>query len=177
MLLNKEDLEVMLTTAGKTRHPKRDTMILKFLYYTGCRIGELVEIKVGQVRNADRIHLTAGQTKRRHPRTVFLNRALQEELAIYIASKSDDDALFPSQKGAQFSKQGLTNMMSKLCKASGIDDVTSHSFRRSYITRLGIDRNVPVKVLQELVGHRQLTTTQLYLEVTDMQLQSAVEAA
>jgi integrase/recombinase XerD len=79
-----------------------------------------------------------------------------------------------TQKSEGFSANTLTYTMTMLYKHSGLYGCSSHSGRRTFITKLS-NKSVPLKVLMEMVGHRNLQTTQRYIDVTADMKRAAVE--
>jgi integrase/recombinase XerD len=82
--------------------------------------------------------------------------------------------LFESQKGGHFSANTMCQLSLEIYKACGFKDASSHSGRRTYITRLA-NKGVGVRLLAELAGHSHISTTQRYIDVNSEQLANAVE--
>jgi site-specific recombinase XerD len=82
--------------------------------------------------------------------------------------------LFESQKGGHFSANTMCQLFLDIYKACGLKDASSHSGRRTYITRLA-NKGVGVRLLAELAGHSHISTTQRYIDVNSEQLTQAVE--
>jgi integrase/recombinase XerD len=161
-------------------------------YWSGMRIGEVAAISIKDVVNVDgtvknEINLTAEQTKGRFARTVVLAEKLRKEIKDYLLSRFTakeltavaystvyNQPLFITQKREGFSANTLTYTMTMLYKHSGLYGCSSHSGRRTFITKLS-NKSVPLKVLMEMVGHRNLQTTQRYIDVTADMKRAAVE--
>ena len=125
------------------------------------------------------IRLDPEQTKGQHGRVVFVSEKLLRELAAYVKAvpcKSLQDKLFYTQKrpGEGFSANTLTQFFHYLFKNAGIEGASSHSPRRTFITNLA-EKGVVVRVLMSLAGHRNITTTQVYIDVNDAMKRKAVE--
>ena len=121
--------------------------------------------------------LSAAQSKGGHTRTVYLNQRLRKALGDYGANKYLSDPqrpLFESQKGGHFSANTMCQLFLDIYKAVGLKDASSHSGRRTYITRLA-NKGVGVRLLAELAGHSHISTTQRYIDVNAEQLSEAVE--
>ena len=121
--------------------------------------------------------LSAAQSKGGQTRTVYLNQRFRKALVEYGASKYLDDPqrrLFESQKGGHFSTNTMCQLFLDLYKACGLEDASSHSGRRTYITRLA-NKGVGVRLLAALAGHSHISTTQRYIDVNSDQLSQAVE--
>ena len=164
------------------RYVTRDTTILLLSLYTGLRAKEIAALRnsdvyehSGAVRT--QFTLTAAQTKGARTRTVFVNKQLTQQLSTYRAWRNTDDAaaaLFPSQKGGHFSANTMCQLFLNIYKQCGLIDASSHSGRRTFITRLA-NKGVGVRTLAALAGHSSIQTTQRYIDVNDAQLASAVE--
>lgn len=164
------------------RYVTRDTTILLLSLYTGLRAKEIAALRVGDVYDDEgsvrtQFTLTAAQTKGARTRTVFVNKPLAQQLSTYRAWRSTDNAavaLFPSQKGGHFSANTMCQLFLNIYKQCGLSDASSHSGRRTFITRLA-NKGVGVRTLAALAGHSSIQTTQRYIDVNDAQLANAVE--
>ena len=110
-------------------------------------------------------------------RTVYLNQRLRKALATYAKSKclrELNHPLFENQKGGHFSANTMCQLFLDIYKACGLKDASSHSGRRTYITRLA-NKGVGVRLLAELAGHSHISTTQKYIDVNSDQLNQTVE--
>jgi integrase/recombinase XerD len=102
---------------------------------------------------------------------------LRKALAEYgdtIWTGTPSKPLFQSQKGGHFSANTMCQLFLDIYKACGLKDASSHSGRRTYITRLA-NKGVGVRLLAELAGHSHISTTQRYIDVNAEQLTQAVE--
>ena len=164
------------------RHALRDQTIFAISFNAGLRAMEIAALTVGDVYTdggavRDVIHLRT--TKGGSPRRVFVNRRLHAALLRYHASlsvKKPCAALFPSQKGGHFSGNTMCQLFLEVYAACRIDGASSHSGRRTMITRLA-DQGISVHVLAAIAGHRNIATTQRYLTVNDAMIARAVELA
>lgn len=110
---------------------------------------------------------------------MFVSDKLRKELQAYVRAvtyKTVTDKLFYTQKKSTdgFSANTLCQFFHYLFRSCGIEGATSHSPRRTFITNLA-DKGVSVRVLQSLAGHRNLSTTQSYIDVNDAMKRKAVE--
>lgn len=108
---------------------------------------------------------------------MYLNQRLRRALGEYGASlvvKDPSSPLFESQKGGHFSANTMCQLFLDIYRAVGLKDASSHSGRRTYITRLA-NKGVGVRLLAELAGHSHISTTQRYIDVNAEQLSAAVE--
>ena len=180
--MNESQLRSVIQYCRSCRHPTRDETIILISFYAGLRAKEIAALAVGNVfdeAGAVRIQfiLSASQRKGGKTRTVYLNQRLRKALLEYGGSKYLSDSshpLFESQKGGHFSANTMCQLFLDIYKAVGLKDASSHSGRRTYITRLA-NKGVEVRLLAELAGHSHISTTQRYIDVNAEQLKEAVE--
>jgi integrase/recombinase XerD len=164
------------------KHAARNRAMLMVTHLAGCRVGEVAALKIGDVWSAegavkDEIRLQADQTKGKHPRTVFVAEKLRRELIAYLATIDRSDTrkpLFATQKRDKFNANTLCQFFHHLYKQAGIAGASSHSGRRTFITTLA-NKGVGVRVLMSLAGHRNISTTQAYIDINDGMKRMAVE--
>ena len=182
--LNEQELNQVLDHASTRQNGVRDRTLILISHLSGMRVGEIAALTVGHVVDSKgaiktEIRLTAEQTKGKHPRTVFVNSRLVQELTDYIKTIRTDDperALFPSKKNPRrgFSPNSLAQHYLSLYHGAGIEGASSHSGRRSYATSIA-SKGVGLRVLMRLMGHRNVSTTAVYIDANDNMLRSAVE--
>lgn len=180
--LNEAQLRRVLHYCRSRRHPIRDQTIVLVSFYAGLRAKEIAALTVGDVFDEAgtvraQFILSAAQSKGGKTRTVYLNQRLQKALAEYgdtIQLSDLQQPLFASQKGGAFSANTMCQLFLDVYKACGFKDASSHSGRRTYITRLA-NKGVGVRLLAELAGHSHISTTQRYIDVNAEQLAKAVE--
>lgn len=126
----------------------------------------------------EQIRLTKHQTKGNDARTVLLNTQMQEELRTYshTLSRKGFEPMFVSKYGKQMCANSVVQVFGRFYRMAGLSNASSHSGRRSYITHLA-SRGVGVRVIAALSGHKNISTTQRYIEVGEHQLRAAVEMA
>jgi len=108
---------------------------------------------------------------------VFINKRLAKALEEYLSSKHLHDLsrpLFESQKGGHFSPNTMCQLFLDIYKNCEFKDASSHSGRRTYITRLA-NKGVGARLLAALAGHSHISTTQRYIDVNADQMKEAVE--
>lgn len=182
-VLTDKELKRALSICETMRKGNRNRLMLLLSHYAGLRVGEIASLKWVDVLDRDlkpkpMFYLKAENTKAKEARQVHLNARLQRELATYWAQldrwKKPERAVIESQKGGPFSPNSLVQAFARVFHAAGIEDASSHSGRRWFITQLA-HKGISPKVIMELAGHKQLTTTQRYIDVTDDQKREAVE--
>ena len=179
--LTDQEFELLLGRVQQRPHTNRNAMMLKILHGAGLRVGELAALLVSDVVNVDgsirdHIILQPHQTKGHQQRIVYLNEKLRTEIGEYLRNSDVSGYLFKSQKRDHFTANTLQAVVTSLYRRAGLLGCSSHSGRRSFITKLA-SAGVSARVLQELAGHRNLATTQRYIDVTDAMKRRAVELA
>lgn len=175
----------VLAVVAQSKHAGRNRMALMLSYLAGLRVGEIAGLTVGDVFESDhsvreQLRLSTAITKGGYARAVFLSERLRKEIQRYRRDCFEAELPAPSlpllvtQKRTAFSANTLCQLMGQLYRQAGLDGATSHSGRRWFITRLA-HSGVSAKVIMELAGHRNLTTTQRYIDVRDDMKRAAVE--
>lgn len=146
----------------------RDRAIICFLLSTGCRISEMIRLNREDVdlNNLECTVLGKGNKER----TVFLDSVTGMLIRDYLTQRKDDSpALFIGKRKQRLSAQGVRAMMVKLAKASDVDHVHPHKFRRTLATSL-IRHGMPIQEVAAILGHDKLDTTMQYvvLDKTDV---------
>jgi integrase/recombinase XerD len=180
--LNEAQFRRVLQYCQTRRHPLRDRTILLVSFNAGLRAKEIAALTVGDVYDAEgavrsQFVLQGRQSKGGRARTVYVNQRLQRALAEYAGSISLAQAgrpLFESQKGGHFSGNTMCQLFLEIYHACGLKDASSHSGRRTFITRMAA-QGVGVRVLAALAGHSSIQVTQRYIDVNSDQLAAAVE--
>lgn len=182
--LTAQELRRALDYVATRRHAARNRAMLMTMYFAGLRVGECAALRYEDVLDAEgsvrsEIRLDAEQTKGRYGRVVFVSDKLRKELQAYVRTvpyKAVTDKLFYTQKqdADGFTANTLCQFFHYLFRSCGIEGATSHSPRRTFITNLA-DKGVSVRVLQSLAGHRNISTTQAYIDVNDAMKRKAVE--
>lgn len=147
----------------------RDRLLFAICYYTSCRISEALQLERSDLIG-DRIVFRAVITKTKKTREVKIPAKLQ---AIIDDSELPlSGYIFLGKKGGHLTRQAADLTLRKACDYLGLHGVSTHSFRRSAITKLH-DAGVPLRTLQKRTGHASLSNLALYVEVR----QSDVDAA
>jgi len=184
--LNQNEIRKVLDYTATRKHSIRNRCLLYTTFLSGMRVGEVSSLRYLDVVNADgtiknEIRLSAENTKTNEARTVFVNDKLRKEFEKYIAvykPSSPTVKFFYSQKRDSdgFTPNTLTQFFHYLYKRAGVDGASSHSGRRTFITNLA-SKGVGVRVLMSLAGHKNIGTTQTYIDVNDDMKRKAVELA
>lgn len=147
----------------------RDRALLELLYATGARITEIVSLDVDDVHD-DIVRVTGkGNKQRLVPVGGFARRALDAWLVRgrpALSSKGKaTPALFLGARGGRLSRQNAWLILQAIAERAGISDVSPHTFRHSFATHL-LEGGADVRVVQELLGHASVATTQIYTHLT-----------
>ena len=182
--LCKQELEQVLGYVEMQRYADRNKAMLLLTHWAGLRVGEVAclrwrDVVQGDGKVKDEIRLLPDMTKGRHPRTVFINGRLREELETYAAITRCVDRgypLFASQKSVRegFSANSLAQTFALLYAGAGLAGASSHSGRRTFLTSLA-NKGTAIHILKTLAGHRNISTTAAYLYSSPAQLRAAVE--
>ena len=167
----------MLNIVGSDLISSRDKALVELLYATGARVSELINLNTLDISTVD---TEAGATT-----TVKLKGKGGKERVVPIGSYavaavndylvrsrptllkvSTQKALFLNQRGGRLSRQSAWNLVANTAERAGLSDqVTPHSMRHSFATHL-LDGGADIRVVQELLGHSSVTTTQIYTLIT-----------
>jgi integrase/recombinase XerD len=169
-----EDVERLLDAAGFDGTPLavRDRALLEVLYSTGARISEAVGLDIDDIDLADRTVLLSGKAGKQ--RRVPLGRFAADAVSAYLvrtrpaiaAKGSGTPAVFLNGRGGRLSRQSAWTVLRAAADKAGITvDVSPHTLRHSFATHL-MEGGADVRVVQELLGHASVTTTQIYTLVT-----------
>lgn len=175
------DVERLLASAGDdTPVGLRDHALLEFLYGTGTRISEAVGLDIDELDTGSQFVTVTGKggRQRRVPLGDFALRALDSYLVrgrpalISAGSRSagrqaprSNHRVFVNARGGPMSRQSAWGVLQRAAGRAGLEGVSPHTLRHSYATHL-IERGADVRVVQELLGHASVTTTQIYTLVT-----------
>ena len=192
-ILTSREYRKVLVYIANNRHASRNKAMLYMSHLSGLRVGEISHLTLSDVLNEDgsikdEVYLSPDKTKGDRGRTVLLPKKLQVELHNYltirfrlkdlraVAMTDTSRALFYSQRHPSdgFSPNTLAQYFHYLYKNAGVEGASSHSGRRFFATKIAEAGTNP-KVLQNLLGHRNLQTTMRYVEISPTMMRSAVE--
>ncbi|HET7432170.1 MAG TPA: site-specific tyrosine recombinase XerD [Nocardioides sp.] len=181
------DVEAILEAAGAagTTLALRDRALLEVLYGTGARISEAVGLDVDDVDRVDATVLLRGKGGKE--RLVPIGSYALEAVDAYLTRSRPDlaavgtseraGALFLNARGGRLSRQSAWAVLVRTAERAGVTrDVSPHTLRHSFATHL-LEGGADVRVVQELLGHASVTTTQIYTLVTVDNLREVFAAA
>ncbi len=158
--------------------PERDYCMLTFLLNCGLRRAELAAIDLRDIRSDNTLRIKGKGNKQR---VVYLNEACRQALEAYLKVRPhegvhDREALFLSRLKKRISLQGIHYIVKGYLKqVDGAEDMSTHKLRHTAATMMYQYGNVDIRVLQELLGHENLGTTEIYTHLNDRQIQDALE--
>lgn len=162
----------------------RDRALLEMLYGTGARVSEVVGLRVSDIDFDEQIAIVTGKGNKQ--RLVPIGNALRRALTSYLSpggrrellGDSRSEFLFLNARGGQLSRQGIDLIISKRALEAGIDRATisAHVFRHSCATHM-LAHGADIRVVQELLGHASIATTQVYTAVAVTSLQREYQNA
>ena len=179
--LSVEEVSRLIESADNPAIPStlRDRAILEVLYGTGARVAELVGIDLSDISTdtfeGEEITILKLRGKGSKERLVPLGKFAKEAIENYVVrlrpgllakNSQNERALFLNARGTRLTRQSAWSTVLKAAKATDLEGrVSPHVFRHSYATHL-LDGGADIRVVQELLGHASVTTTQIYTLVT-----------
>ena len=180
------EVESLIASCSDDLSGLRDRALLETLYATGGRVSEIVQLNVGDIARSESETTTVRvRGKGGKERLVPLGRFAQQALDQYLTrarptfiKNHREEALFLSEKqGNRHSRQSAWSIVSQAATRAGLEKVISpHALRHSFATHL-IDGGADIRVVQELLGHASVTTTQIYTLVTIDKLRESYASA
>ena len=162
---------------------RRDRAILETLYSAGIRVSELVGLDVLDVELNDGVITVRGKGKKERlallgPETVqCVSKWLDDRKDLLERTHKDTTAVFLNNHGGRLTTRSVGRMLSKHLRKAGLDPRTSpHTLRHSFATHM-LDAGADIRGVQELLGHKSLSTTQVYTHVTTQRLQASYNKA
>ncbi len=157
----------------------RDKAMLELLYATGLRVSELVSLKPKDLNLEDGFLLCRGKGNKE--RIVPLGGSAMRALRKYLAKarpklmKQPDESLFLSRRGKAFTRQGFWKLLKSYAQKAGLEmKISPHTLRHSFATHL-LERGADLRSVQLMLGHSQITTTQIYTHVSRERLRRVYE--
>ena len=134
-------------------------------YAAGLRVGELLNLKVKDI-DSKRMLIRIRQGKGKKDRVTLLSVRLLESLRDYYNQYHPREYLFEGVAGGMYAERSVQNVLKRACQKAGIlKHVTMHTLRHSFATHL-LEHNTDLRYIQELLGHSNPKTTQIYTHIT-----------
>ena len=180
------DIESMIASNGEDIAGVRNRALIETLYATGARVSEIVQLNVGDISRSEGNTVTVkvrgkGGKERLVPMGKFAQHALDQYLTRSrptMLKNAREEALFLNEKrGTRLTRQSAWQIVMKAAERAGIErDISPHALRHSFATHL-LDGGADIRVVQELLGHSSVTTTQIYTLVTIDKLRESYASA
>ncbi len=181
-ILSGREVELFLEQPD-VKDPKgiRDKAMLELLYATGIRVSELIGLNVEDVNlSAGLLHCASGEKGRMIPMYRVAVKAIQNYLKNVrpaMAGAAEENALFVNVGGSRMSRQGFWKIVKSYQKKAGIEkDITPHTLRHSFAAHL-LENGASIRDIQEMLGHADVSTTQIYAKVVQNRLTEAYQKA
>lgn len=180
-----EDVEKLLAEADKLSTPeaKRDKAMLELLYATGMRVSEMVGLNLRDVNlRAGFVRCFGKGSKERiipiHSKAIKAVKSYTDEARPRLLGATGETALFLNRRGQRLTRQGFWLILKGYAERSGIEaDITPHVLRHSIATHLLHSGKMNLRELQELLGHANISTTQIYTHLTTEHLRKVYESS
>ena len=161
-ILSQIEVKNILNSIVNTKHKA----MLSLIYSGGLRISELLNLKVADI-DSKRMRIRISGSKNNRDREVMLSEKILVLLRKYVKEYQPKDYLFEGQKGGSYSARSVQEVLKKALKKAKIKKhATVHTLRHSFATHL-IENGTDIRIVQELLGHKNIKTTQLYTHITD----------
>jgi len=164
-VLTKDEMKQLIDSINNTKHK----LLVKMLYSSGLRVSECVNLKVVDLDFKERFG-TVRHGKGKKDRNIVLSESIIDDLRSYIEEKKNDSEYVFDVKGKAMSVRQAQRVVTDAAKKAGIKKrVFCHALRSSFATHL-LESGTDIRIIQELLGHANLATTQRYTKVSREQL-------
>lgn len=173
-----ESIKILNNVDGKNK--ERDFCILTLFLNCGLRLSELVGINISHIKDNDTLVVIGKGNKER---TIYLNRACLDAISAYMSVRPKDglidrDALFISNRKTRVGKRMIQDIVEKNLEKNGLSGrgLSTHKLRHTAATLMYQHGGVDPLQLKEILGHENLSTTEIYTHIHDDQLREAVDS-
>lgn len=163
-----------------TPEAKRDRAMLELLYASGMRVSELISLNLGDVDvTGDSVRCFGKGNKERlipiYRQAALIVKDYIEGARTHLARNRDEKALFLNRRGERLTRQGFWQILKGYAKAAELDaEITPHTLRHSFATHM-LSGGADLRSVQELLGHANISTTQVYTHLTTEHVRRAYE--
>lgn len=176
-ILSQQEIQLLFSQGLQN---DRDRALFGVCLFSGCRVNEACTLRITDVYDAagtvrPKLIIRKGNTKGKlATRTIPVIEDLRLILTSYQAP-AGQEYLFPGRFTGHIDPESASRILRKALRRVGIEGASTHSFRRTALTLMS-DAGIPLRIIQEVSGHRDLSQLQNYLEVRDEQVLGAVTA-
>lgn len=179
--LTLDECHLLLKTVLKNKNEfyrKRDYAIITLFLNCGLRLSELSSINISKIKGDTLTVIGKGNKER----TIYLNSSCLEAINSYLEVRpkdaKDEDALFISKRKQRLSNRAIQHLIDKYLKEAGFDTsiYSTHKLRHTAATLMYKHGNVDIRALQEILGHENVSTTQIYTHIDDERLRDAIRS-
>ncbi|RLL48150.1 site-specific tyrosine recombinase XerD [Oceanobacillus piezotolerans] len=180
-VLSQQEVEKLLMMKEDTPLAVRNKAMLELLYATGLRVSEMITLRMSD------LHLTMGFIqcfgKGSKERIVPIGNVAVQAVENYVnharsqllKKQNTENVVFVNQHGRPLSRQGFWKILKKIAKEAGIEKtITPHTLRHSFATHL-LENGADLRIVQEMLGHEDISTTQIYTHVTKTRLKDTYQ--
>ncbi len=166
-ILSREEIDLIISTITNEKH----RLLISLSYGAGLRVSEIVKLRIKDI-DLPNLQLNIRQSKGAKDRITVVPKKLRDKITQFMAGKNADDFLLASERGGRLTERTAQIIFERALKASGIKKpATFHSLRHSFATHL-LENGVDVRYVQELLGHQNIRTTQIYTHLTNPALKN-----
>ena len=181
-ILTVEEMEALLSLPDDSTKGLRDKAMLELLYGTGLKVSELIGLKLNEINPSLRFIRLVDKERERlipfgEPAKVALEKYLSESRGTFLTKEEYADYLFLNYAGEPMTRQGFWKIIKNYGDMAGFDvGLTPHVFRHSFAAHM-VENGADLKSLQEMLGHSDISTTQVYSRFANERLSQVYEKA
>ena len=181
-VLSTQEVEAIIQAPDlATSHGIRDRAILEVMYATGLRVSEVIALDLAELHLDLGFIQTIGKGNKERLLPIvdeaieWLWRYLEEVRPLFARQDGSSSAVFLTERGKPFTRQGIWKNLNKYVQLAGVSQTVSpHMLRHSFATHL-LENGADIRMVQELLGHSDISTTQIYTHVTTQRLQKVIQ--
>jgi len=167
VVLSRKEIKKIIESIENKKHK----LLISLSYGSGLRISEIISLKVKDI-NLEELTIHIKQAKGKRDRITIFPKILKKDIGILIALKDMNDYIFENHQNSKLSTRSAQKIFENSLKKSNIKkQATFHSLRHSFATHL-LENGTDVRYVQELLGHQNIRTTQIYTKVTNPSLKN-----
>ena len=167
IVLSRDEIQSILSVINNEKH----NLMISLAYAGGLRVSEIINLKIKDINLAElTVHIKGAKGNK--DRITVLPEKLTENIKKLISNKKLDDYVFASERGGKLNERTAQKVFENALQKAGIQkEATFHSLRHSFATHL-LENGTDVRYVQELLGHANIRTTQIYTKVTNPMLKN-----